>query len=180
MFDLPLHPIIVHFPIVLGLFLPVVLVAILWLQKKGRAEKGSWWGAVVISFLFLASAIVANKTGEGDEDRVEKVVAHDIIHEHEEAAESLVVLAGVVFLLTVGATAWPKGGEHLKWVAVLGSLVAAAALVRTAHLGGELVYKHGAANAHVKGSGAGATPSLEREDHKDHEDKYEESEDHHD
>lgn len=127
-----------------------------------------------MSFLFFGSAIVANKTGERDEDRVEKVVSHDLIHEHEEAAESLVVIAGIVFLLTVGALAWPRGGGTVRWVALLGSLIAAGALARAAHLGGELVYKHGAASAHVQGISTQETSlghEKEKGDHEEHEEQ---------
>jgi hypothetical protein len=148
MLPTPLHPAIVHFPIVFMLLLPVLVAVVLWRLHDGARRRA--WGLVVGTALLVSvSGLVALKTGEAQEDTVEAVVAEAPIHEHEEAAERFLLVSWVVLgVAVVGALPGlaGRGGRAL-------TLVGALALVyfgwRVSDLGGKLVYQEGAASAYV-------------------------------
>jgi uncharacterized membrane protein len=151
----PLHPAVVHFPIVLAMFLPLVAVIVLG-PMRGHRSKPRAWGVVVALCAFLAvSAWVAVWTGSRQADRVEQVVGEQHVDAHEEAAEyfavgSLVVLALSVLGLVAGG--WGMVGRSLT---LLLSLVLMGIVIRVGDLGGKLVYQHGAAQVYVESSGQG-------------------------
>lgn len=167
----PLHPALVHFPLVLAVFAPLLAAAAFWAIHTGRASQRVWLAVVVFQIVLAVSAWTAVETGEDEEERVERVVAEQHIEEHEENAERLLVMAGIVIPLAI-AGGWLGGtlglaSRGLTVVLTLGTLAAA---VSTGHTGGQLVYEHGAAAAYVKTGGA-ASPDGHpvRGDHDDDE-----------
>jgi len=158
----PLHPAIVHLPVALALLSPFVallgalVVAREWLPAR------AWLGVVLVQALLAGSAWVAEETGHDQEERVEKVVAKEEIHEHEEAGERLVVLSAIA--LVVSATGLLSGskGRYGRAASVVMGAVLLVAAAATGHSGGALVYEHGAAEAYVKGGAAApAAPSRD-------------------
>ena len=148
MFDLPLHPVIVHFPIVLGIALPCVAFLIWWgIKKKGWSSR-VWSGVVVLALVYTLTAAGAVVLGEADEERVEKVVSERVIEQHEEAGEAIPWIAGGLLLLAA-AGFWFKNSHHARLALVVLSLAAIVPLVNTGHTGGKLVYQYGAATAHL-------------------------------
>jgi uncharacterized membrane protein len=150
----PLHPAIVHFPIVLAVLLPVAVVGGLVAVKRGVTTRAAWAPVLALAALLAVSSWVAVQTGEAEEEAVERVVSESAIHEHEERAEVFVPLT-FVGLLVVGAGLMPgRAGAGAR----LGSAAVAVAItafgLRVGHSGGELVYVHGAAEAYVDGGAA--------------------------
>jgi uncharacterized membrane protein len=163
--ELPVHPVVVHFPIVFAVLSPVLaLWLVLRLGRGGEANPVSWLVAATFTLL-AASAFVATETGETDEDMVAAVTGEGPLERHEEAAERLLVLALVGAGLAVAGAAAGRTRARLPLaVATLaaGGVVTWAA-VATGHSGGELVYVHGAAQAHIRNSAGDAgtvTPSA--------------------
>ncbi len=146
----PLHPLLVHFPLALAILLPLVVGLALVAGWRGwLSARRVWVGVVLFQLLLLATAILATRTGEAEEDRVEPVVGEAALEVHEETAEVFVIAAGVVLLLALGA--WMVPGERLHRSAaaltLVGTLAEAGLAVRTGRAGGELVYVRGAAAA---------------------------------
>lgn len=165
MFGIPLHPLVVHFPVVLAVLLPISMIAALWFIRKGTTARRAWALPVVLAAALAASAFVATETGENEEDRVERVVAEGAIHEHEEAAERFLVLSGV--LLLVAATGFlPRTvGQAARLVTTVGAVGLLAAGIQVGHSGGSLVYEHGAASAYTQPPAtAPATAANSRDD----------------
>ena len=148
MFDLPLHPIVVHFPIVLGSLLPVVALALWWVIKKGQWTPKVWALVSAMALVYSLSAVAAVQLGEADEEKVEKVVSERVIEEHEEAAELIPWIAGALFLVSLGGFT-VKYQKQARLALIVLSLVAVVPLINAGHTGGELVYQHGAAVAHL-------------------------------
>lgn len=150
----PLHPAIVHFPIVLAVLAPILAAAAFWAIYSGRIASRSWIGIVVLQIALVGATWAASETGEHEEDRVERVVAERHIEEHEEAAERFLVLAALVLpLAAAGLLSGPVGMINRALTIVL-SLAALGAAGAVGHSGGELVYRHGAAAAYLEpGSG---------------------------
>jgi len=171
----PLHPAIVHFPIVLATLIPIFAIVALIVKARRPAASRVWLVVIVLQFLLVASTRVATQTGENEEEVVEKVVAESEIHEHEEAAEKVMAFGLVGLVLSLLGLARGRAGQVAQLVAVTAFLAAGVAAFQTAKLGGELVYKHGAASAYASPSGVSAEPGMQEfqgtdEDDDDHDD----------
>lgn len=153
----PLHPAIVHFPVVLVVLLPLFGLGALWAIRRGSEPLRAWGLVVGLAALLLVSSFAAVRTGEAQEDRVEGILSERVIHEHEEAGERFLWLAGGVFLLAALGLAPGKVGGAARGAATVGMLTALGFGVQVGRSGGELVYTHGAAQAYVdEGTGAAA------------------------
>jgi uncharacterized membrane protein len=164
----PLHPAVVHFPIVLVVFLPIVALASLWVIHRGARARAVWAVPVVVAALLAGSAWVALRTGEVEEDRVEHVVSEAALHAHEEAAERFLVLSGVLLLVAASGLAGGALGQAGRLLTTAGALVLMVVGIQVGHAGGELVYRHGAASAYVEGAAASRLPAdADRRSHDD-------------
>ena len=152
----PLHPAVVHFPIVLALLAPVICAALVLAIRRRRAPARAWIAMLVLQAAVAGSAWLAVETGEGDEEKVERVVAESRIEEHEEAAERFLWLAALVLPLAAAGLAGGALGNGARVVTLVATLGVAWAVMDVGHKGGELVYRHGAASAW---SDAATTPA---------------------
>jgi len=163
---LPFHPKVVHLPIALAVLMPLVSAGLLAAWWSEVLPRRAWAIAVLLQALLLGSGIAGLRSGEADEERVERVVAEKRIEEHEEAAEAFVWGAGAVLLLAIGAAAVrnERAARSLAAAAAAGTLVVLFLGYRTGEAGGRLVYQHGAASAYVKtGAGNGTAPAAPRQ-----------------
>jgi uncharacterized membrane protein len=140
----PLHPAIVHFPIVL-ILLGFAMAVLSFLRP---AETRSRFTALLLSLAALG-AVAATWTGDNDEDRAEKAgpVAEQILEEHEEWAERARNLAIVAALAAgVAAVLQKRSPQASRGAAALTALLALGAswcVIEAGHYGGQLVYQHG-------------------------------------
>lgn len=146
----PLHPAVVHFPVVLAFLLPLFAAGALWAIRRGARPVRAWSLPVALAGALMLSTWAAVQTGEAQEETVENVVADAPLDAHEEAAESFIAATAIV-LLIIGAGLAPgiigKTGRLLGTVGAV-ALVGGAAWV--GHSGGQLVYQHGAASAYAR------------------------------
>ena len=145
----PLHPAVVHLPVALAAVAPALAILAAVLIAKGAKPIHGWLPVVLATLLLAASAIAAVETGEDQEERVEAIVPHDPLELHEERGELLRNIAVLAFLASAfGLLAGRRG-----WIArgVTGAALAGVLVVAwlTGKSGGELVYRHGAADAYV-------------------------------
>ncbi len=178
MFDLPLHPIVVHFPIVLGSLLPLLAIGLWSAIKKWQWTPKVWALVSAVALIYTLSAVVAVQLGEADEEKVEKVISEKVIEEHEEAGELIPWLAGTLFLVSLGGFS-VKYSKRAQLALIVLSLVAVVPLINAGHTGGELVYEHGASIAHLPPDHKAAIQSgtiLELHEKGDH--GHEEEDDH--
>jgi len=148
--DLFFHPKVVHVPIALGVLMPLVAGG-LWLAWwRAWLPRRAWLVAVLLQAVLVGSAYLAVETGEDQEDAVEKVAPKRAIHEHEEAAEWFLRGSALVLVLLAVPAFLPnaRAALALALVGTLGTVAVQAMSYRVGHLGGELVYKHGAAKAY--------------------------------
>ena len=156
MSGIPLHPLVVHFPIVLVVLLPISVAVALWAVRKGATARRVWALPVAFAAALSLSAWVAVQTGESQEDRVEDVVGEAVLHGHEEAAERFLVLSAVLSLVAAVGLARGTIGRAARLVTAVGAVGLVVAGVQVGHSGGTLVYRHGAASAY-------ANPTVRRE-----------------
>ena len=139
----PLHPAVVHFPIVLMAFLPLAALGALWAVRRGAVPLRAWTVPVAVAGALTLSAWAALQTGEAQEDRAEDVVGEQRLEAHEESGERFLILSGVVLAISalgLLAGAPGRGARAVATVATLGLLVAG---YQVGHSGGSLVYGDG-------------------------------------
>lgn len=146
----PLHPAVVHFPIALAALIPLFAALILLAIRSGRTPPLTWAVVVLLQALLVGSAWLAHETGEDQEERVEKVIEESYIEEHEEAADWVLRIGAAGLVAALLGLAGGSGGAWARAGTLAISLLTLAAAARTGHLGGELVYRHGAANAYLE------------------------------
>ena len=151
----PLHPAVVHFPIVFMLLLPLVALGSLWAIRRGRDRRLAWAVTVACAAALAASAWVAVETGQSQEEKVEDAVAEAPRHAHEESAEQFLALSGVLLLVTGAGLLGGRLGGAARLAATAGALGLVAVGARVGHTGGKLVYQYGAASAYVQGGALG-------------------------
>jgi uncharacterized membrane protein len=175
MFGIPLHPLVVHFPVVLAVLLPIAIVVALFAIRKGAGSRRVWSVPTAIAAALALSAWVSTETGESQEDRVERVVAESALNTHEEAAERFLVLSGVLALVAVAGLARGTVGRAARIVTAVGAVGVLGAGVQVGHSGGVLVYREGAASAYAnaptgdRGIGRSSTDAMAKPD--DHDDR---------
>ena len=163
MSGIPLHPLVVHFPIVLVTLLPISIAIALWIIRKGATPRRVWSVPVALAAALALSAWVATQTGESQEDRVERVVSKGALHGHEESAERFLVLSGVLALVAAAGLAPGTVGRAARLVTAAGAVGIVVAGAQVGHSGGLLVYRHGAASAYtdlVPGRDRGIGPAT--------------------
>jgi uncharacterized membrane protein len=153
----PLHPAIVHFPVALSALLPLLALLTAIAIRAGRLGRESWALIVLLNALLVGSVLLAHETGEETADRVEKVVDKKLIGAHADAADWLTWVSIGSLVVAAAGLLREGAGSAARTGAVVVSLLVLAVAIRVGHLGGELVYKHGAASAYVE---KGAKPPL--------------------
>ena len=157
----PIHPAIVHLPIALTLLLPLIVGAAWLLARRGFPIRSAWVGVVAGVALLSGSAWLAVETGEQQEERVEKVVSEGALESHEERANLFLGLAAGTLVLSLAGLASGRVGKYGRIAAAAASLALVPAGYFVGHTGGELVYRHGAAQAYI-GSGQSADPANDQ------------------
>jgi uncharacterized membrane protein len=163
--ELLFHPKLVHVPMALGVLMPLIAGIVLLAWWRQWLPRRAWLLAVGGQALLLGSGLLALRTGEREEERVEDVVAGRYVEEHEEAATTFVWGSGAVLALMLLATALGsrRSAFPLAGFAVLGTVVVSGLGYRAGQTGGSLVYEHGAAQAY--GTNATRPPArIERHD----------------
>ena len=166
MFGLDLHTAIVHFPI--------ALVAVGALTEIGylilRREWLRWFGPILLT-MALAGSGAAYFSGTSIEDKADhQGVPEAAIHAHESSALWSI---GAMALAAILSWATRPRGKAL-WLPALAAFIAASLTMWTGHLGGELVFIHGAGRVTAPagqkaGGGADSTAAESRESEEEHE-----------
>lgn len=156
----PLHPAVVHFPIVLAFLLPLATMGALWAIRRGRPARSSWALPVALAAGLAAGSWAAVETGEQDEDRAEDTLGEPPIHAHEEAGERFLLLAGVVLVVSGAGLLEGPVGRGSRLLATIGAIALPVAGYQVGHSGGRLVYGDAASPGLVGSAGAG----VERRD----------------
>src|SRR5262245_10743402 len=151
----PLHPAVVHFPIVLAALLPFIATCALWAIRRGARPGPTWAIPIGVAAALTLGGWVAVETGEREEEKVEPVVAESSLHQHEEHAERFLVLSGVLLVITAAGLLRGVPGRAARLGATVGAFGLLALGAQVGHSGGNLVYRDGAASAYTGGAPIG-------------------------
>jgi uncharacterized membrane protein len=160
MFELPnpLHPAIVHLPIVLT-FLGTLFALISIITRR------LWLPLYTAIVLVLAAlgAQFAVATGDAQDPLFDALSPEQkqLVEEHSnwgENGRTALIVAAVLSLIALGLLRFGSGRRVAAVLTTLAALVACFFVLRAAQLGGHLVYQH--AIGVEKGAAAQATPSA--------------------
>jgi len=134
-FGHPLHPMTVHFPIAFYLLGILLTAGYLW-QGRTEYDRFAYWCFVLSSL----GALVTSLTGLVDQNRLELTDPRRApVDDHITAAVALLIINGLIIYLRLRRADVLNSSQ--RWI-YLGLLVAGtAALLVTAWLGAELVYR---------------------------------------
>jgi uncharacterized membrane protein len=140
----PLHPAIVHFPVVLiVLGALAAVVAVIW--RKGYLPHF----AAALLAMGAVGAWVAVQTGESDGGLIENSTPQmeSLINAHEDWARRTFTAASVAAVAAIASVLlfrFPRASRAVAAATALAALAASYAVYETGHRGGALVFKHGA------------------------------------
>lgn len=163
MTPLPLHPAVVHLPLGLAFVMPVLALGFTWALWTGRVRARAWIGVVAFQAVLLGGALAATNTGEREEDRVEAVVPHASLEQHEENAEQFVQAVAVTLFVAALVLVFRQQTvtRGLALATIAGTLIVAASAFRVGHAGGQLVYVHNAGAAYADAASGRPARRLE-------------------
>ncbi len=144
---MPLHPLIVHFPLVIAFLMPLTIIYAVFIADKRNRNSKIWLGILITAVALSASSFLSMELGEGNEEIVEKVVSEHQIEEHEESAE-IFTYSTVASVLLAGMVFFGKFGNIPKFGLILTSFFTLMMAFPTGHSGAELVYKYNAGAAY--------------------------------
>jgi len=139
----PLHPAIVHFPIVLILIGTAIAVLAVFVRRWHLP-----WIAATLLICGAAGAFAATWSGDVAEEAIGELPENvgQILEEHEEWGErtrNAAILAAVLAAAAASLGRFPIVSRSASVATALVALGAAFCVTETAHYGGLLVYKHG-------------------------------------
>jgi uncharacterized membrane protein len=155
----PLHPAIVHFPIVLILIGTAAAVAAVFLRRWHLP-----WFAAGLLAAGAAGAFAATWTGGAAAELVGELspVAEKLLDEHEDWGEltrDFALVAAVLTIIAASIARFPRAARTVAVVGALMALVASACVMVTGHYGGQMVYKHGVGINITAGQAESALPT---------------------
>jgi uncharacterized membrane protein len=161
MFELPtpLHPAIVHLPIVLA-FLGTLFALISIITRR------LWLPLYTAIILVLAAlgAQFAVVTGEAQEPLFKTLSQEQkpLVEQHSKLGEisrTALIVAAVLSLIALGLHRFGGGRRLMAVLTALAGLMACFFVLRTAQLGGHLVFQHGIGVQPATQEAPGASPS---------------------
>ena len=106
----PLHPAVVHFPVVLAFLLPLFVAGGFWALRRGVAPRRAWLLPTIVAGAIAVSAWVSVETGEAQDERVERVVSESAIEAHEELAEAFLATSAAIALISAAVATTMSDG----------------------------------------------------------------------
>lgn len=161
----PLHPAVVHFPIVLMFILPVAALGALWAIRRGAPQRLAWAVPLLVAASLAGSAWLAVETGEQQEDRAEDAVGEPVLETHEEAAQRFLAFSTVVLVITAAGFAGGTAGRVLRLTGAAAAVALIGAGYQVGHSGGRIVYGDATGPGLVAtggGEGSGTSEQGER------------------
>ena len=145
----PLHPAVVHFPVVLAFLLPIFVGGAQWAIRRGANARRAWLLPLAVAIALSLSAWAAVQTGGAQGERVERVVSAQAIESHEEMAEAFLAASAGLAVVALAGLLGGITGRAARVLTGIGSLAVVGLVARVGHSGGQLVYKYGAATAYT-------------------------------
>lgn len=167
-----LHPAIVHLPLGISVVLPVLGLLAVWLYFKRRDESAvfaRFWVALMVCLIAVSvGAFLAHETGEAGEHAIGKSLPEGTIELHEKYSK---IFSALLYAATaVGALVFFLRGKLKGYAVLIVTALCSAALfagILTGNAGGDLVYKHKAANYLSPEGGAKPAAARPQKPHED-------------
>ena len=147
---MPLHPLVVHFPIALLLTATVIEIVNLFLKKENVSRMGT-----VLVVVGVLSGLVTLVTGDPAErfafDNWGKGI-HDTVELHSLLAGISVILFAIVAVIKLFGKYVKLSKNLIVALVLIFSIAGSITLAITGHLGGKIVYEHEQLTSHSTGT----------------------------
>jgi uncharacterized membrane protein len=146
-----LHPLVIHFPIVLFLLYTLLEIVGITFNKEEIQR-----GAYVILILGVIGALAAVLTGHQAEELAEKTISsafrfpEEVLEEHEWFANLTVWYFFFVLLLRTYLVVKKKFVGRIRYIFIIFALAGTFLVWSTGREGGELVFEHGVGTELIK------------------------------
>ncbi|TDM39198.1 hypothetical protein ETI06_12795 [Macrococcoides goetzii] len=135
---MPLHPLVVHFPI--ALLLVGTLFEIVSLKYRKQLNLA---GTILLALGFV-SGVVAFLTGDSGERFAEMHFGEveNLIHQHEDMARNAMIMFGLAVALKAFTHFNAKYQKQIYIAVIIIAIIGSALLAYAGHLGGQIVYEN--------------------------------------
>ncbi len=144
--EFPIHPFLVHFPIVLTLLIPFISIGVLFLIKKFQLqenEKSLWSVIIILNILNLFFSYLALFSGDIEHELLEhSPFLKQSIEQHETIAESFfisLIVTLVLSVLSLNKFSFYKIARIFLFIVYF--FVNVPLVLWTGYLGGKIVYE---------------------------------------
>jgi uncharacterized membrane protein len=157
------HLVLNHFPIIGTMIIGIVLTIAIITKNKGMTMS-----SYAILFLLSVIAFIVNQTGEGAEEAVENLTGINkwALHEHEEFAETSIIIHMVTGVLAVFALILSfikkVTSRLVSFVVLLLTFITIGFMSYTGYLGGQI--RHTETSSQVQNNAAADPTNTEDED----------------
>lgn len=138
-FKMPLHPLVVHFPI--ALLLVGTLIEIVSLKYRKQLNLT---GTILLTLGFI-SGCIAFLTGDSGERFAEMHFGEEVeslIHAHEDMARNAMITFGAALFIKLYTHFTVKNLRLLYSIVIVLALLGSGLLAYAGHLGGQIVYEN--------------------------------------
>ncbi|TDL98944.1 hypothetical protein ERX27_00445 [Macrococcus brunensis] len=135
---MPLHPLIVHFPI--ALLLLATIIELISLKYRGQLNMTG----TILLVVGVVTGIISYMTGDSAERFAEMHFGEveGLIHQHEQMALTSIILFGSAAVIKLYTHFSAKFKKELLIVVLILSVFGSGFLAYTGHLGGRIVYEN--------------------------------------
>jgi uncharacterized membrane protein len=155
----PLHPAVVHFPIVL-IFLGTLISILAVFTRRGALPQ---FAAAILILAAGAAQFAVITGGDQADDVIQRMAnARPLVRDHAEWGERTRTIAVITAVLAVVALAFYRARGFRRILALVTAISGAAACycaIETAQLGGAMVYHHGVGQIPATGTSASPGPA---------------------
>lgn len=142
MLNFPLHDLLIHFPLVLGVVIPVIALFLVVGIEQDWCHESSWLVLPMLGLLNAGFCTAASGFSEAELAVLRQHIDNDILYDHMKLAELVPLTAAIVCILAPLPVILTDK-RKMRWLFLLISAIGVWPVVTVAMSHAELVYRHG-------------------------------------
>lgn len=142
MVNLPLHDLLIHFPLVLGVLIPIIALQVVIGIEFGWLDENSWLIMPLLGLLYAILGTVAGGFSDAELEVLRQHISGDALSRHAKLSELVPLTAAIVCILApLPVVLTDKRKMRIIFLLVSGLGVWPVVTVAMSHA--DLIYRHG-------------------------------------